>query len=90
MPYEKNNKKSIFHYTIFNNIWMDLRKIQKAMVKMYGITVDKCNGLLKFVIKLDEAQIQKCQKMERVSISLMNRAIEYSKGSREDPGFKVQ
>ena len=90
MPYEKNKRKSTFHYTIYNNIWMDLRKIQIAMVKMYGITVDECNGHLKFVLKLDEAQIQKSQKMERISISLMNRAIEYSLGSTEEPNYKVQ
>ena len=32
MPYEKNKRKSTCHYTIYSNIWMDLRKIQIAMV----------------------------------------------------------
>ena len=25
--YEKKNKKSIFEYNAFNNIWMDLKKV---------------------------------------------------------------
>ena len=78
MPYEKQKKKSSFEYNSFNNIWMDLQKVQTVMVNFYEISMSECNGNLKFVLKLDEAQILKCQKMERVSISLMNRALEYS------------
>lgn len=78
MPFEKQHKRSIFEYTIFNNIWMDLKRVQIAMVKLYKISIDECHGHLIFVLKLDEAQIQKNQKMERVSISLMNHALEYS------------
>ena len=90
MPYEKQKKKSSFEYSSFNNIWIDLQKIQTAMVNFYEISMSECNGKLKFVLKLDEAQILKCQKMERVSISLMNRALEYSQCQRDTPGYKIQ
>ena len=90
MPYEKQKKKSVFEYNAFNNIWMDLKKVQIAMVQLYGIGVSECNGKLIFVLKLDEAQILKGQKMERISISIMNRALEYSQCKRDTQGYKVQ
>lgn len=90
MPYEKQKKKSFFEYNAFNNIWMDLKKVQIAMVQLYGISVSECSGKILFVLKLDEAQILKCQKMERISISIMNRSLEYSQNRRDTPGFKVQ
>ena len=57
---------------------MNLKKVQIAMVQLYQMSVDECGGKLIFVLKLDEAQVQKSQKMERVSISLMNRILDYS------------
>ena len=90
MPYEKKNKKSVFEYNAFNNIWMDVRKVQIAMVHLYGINVSECDGKLIFVLKLDEAQILKCQKMERISICIMNRALDYSQCKRDTTGHKVQ
>ena len=59
MPYDKGGRKCSFEYNAFNNIWMNVRKIQIAMIKYYGIKDHECEGLLKFVMKLDEAQIQK-------------------------------
>ena len=50
------------------------------MIKYYGIKDHECEGLLKLVMKLDEAQIQKSQKLERISISLMNGPLDYSNG----------
>ena len=47
---------------------MDLKKVQIAMVQLYGMSVDEGEGKLIFVLKLDEAQIQKSQNMERISI----------------------
>ena len=90
MPYEKQKKKSLLKYNAFNNIWMDLKKVQIAMVQLYGITVSECNEKIIFVLKLDEAQILKCQKMERISISIMNRYVEYNQCKRDTPGCKVQ
>lgn len=44
-----------------------------------------------FVLKMDEAEIVKHQKMERVSVTLMNRALHEPQLSKEDPRyFSVQ
>ena len=59
MPFVKEKIKSSFEYNIFNNIWMDLRTVQKAMIGLYKISVDESNGHLKFVTKLDKDQIKK-------------------------------
>jgi len=45
------------------------------MVMFYDMIVAECNGLLKFVIKLDESEIVKGQKLGRVSITLMKCAL---------------
>lgn len=89
MPYEKQKKKDIFEYNAHNNIWMDLKKVQIAMVKLYGMNVSECDGKIIFVLKVDEAQILKCQKMERISICIMNRALDFSLCKRDNPSFKV-
>ena len=60
------------------------------MVRLYRISVSKCSGKIIFVLKLDEAQILKCQKMERLSISIMNISLEYNQCRRDTPGCKVQ
>ena len=39
----------------FNNIWLDVEKVQSAMVKFYDMKVKQCNGMLVFVLKIDEA-----------------------------------
>ena len=57
---------------------MNVKKIQIAMIKYYGISDLESEGLLKFVMKLDEAQTPKSQKLERISISLMNGPLIYS------------
>ena len=45
------------------------------MVGSYGVTLAENDGVLKFVIKLDECEVIKMQKMERITITLMNRAL---------------
>ena len=40
-----------------NNFVLDIIKIQQSMVVFYDMTVAECNGLLQFVIKLDESEI---------------------------------
>ena len=37
-----------------------------------------------------EAQIQKSQKLERISISLMNGPLDYSNGKLDSQAYKVQ
>ena len=64
-----------FQYNQFNNVYIDAIKLQQAMVQYYGVTREECNGKLIFVLKLDECQVVKGQRLERVSLTLMNRAL---------------
>lgn len=73
-----------------NNFVLDVIKIQQSMVVFYDMTVAECNGLLKFVIKLDESEIVKGQKLERVSITLMNRALNTRIAEDDQKYFSVQ
>ena len=68
-------------YTEYNNIFLDLELLQRRMVDFYDIGLDEVNGLLKFVIKMDECEIINEKKVERVTVTLMNRAL--SKCSRK-------
>ena len=63
-------------YNEFNNIYIEPVKLQQAMVQYYGVTPEECNGKLIFVLKLDECQVVKGQRLERVSVTLMNRALQ--------------
>lgn len=64
-----------FQYNAFNNVFIDLITLQQAMIKYYGLTWDECKGNVVFVLKLDECQVVKGRKLERVSLTLMNRAL---------------
>ena len=55
-------------YDEFNNIFMDLELLQKRMVEFYDISYEETSGVLQFVIKMDECEISKEKKMERVTI----------------------
>ena len=46
-------------------------------MEFYNITLEECKGVLKFVVKLDECEIVKEKKIERVTITLMNRALDH-------------
>ena len=48
------------------------------MIRFYNLSYEEACGLAKFVIKLDETEIIKGKKLERVSITLMNRALSIS------------
>ena len=58
-----------------NNIFFDLETLQRYVVEFFEIRTEECDGVLKFVLKLDECEILKNIKMERVSITLMNMAF---------------
>lgn len=47
-------------------------------MEFYDISFEETAGLLKFVIKTDEFKIVKEKKVERVTITLMNRALNTS------------
>ena len=64
-----------FLYNEFNNVYVDVENLQVSMIKYYGLTHSECNGKVLFVMKLDECQVVKGQRLERVSITLMSRAL---------------
>ena len=77
-------------YDPFNNIFVELQQLQRRMVEFYNITLEECKGVLKFVIKLDECEIVKEKKIERVTITLMNRALDPSITKTSSKYFSVQ
>ncbi len=73
----------------YNNLFLDLELLQKRMVEFYNITFEECAGKLQFVLKMDECEILKQTKFERVTITLMNRALQNI--NKNDPSyFSVQ
>lgn len=62
-------------YNASNNLFVDINLLLRYMVTFYEITVEKVTCKLIIVLKLDESEIVKGQKMERVSITLMNGAL---------------
>ena len=73
---KKNTQNEILILNSKNNIWLYLEKILQAMVKFYDISIEEAHGKLVFVIKLDEMELINSEKYERVSITLMNRAMD--------------
>ena len=72
-----------------NNFVLRLERLQSTMVQFYDMTQEECNGILKFVIKLDESEIFKGQKMGRVSINLMNRDLDSCVTPKDPKYFSV-
>ena len=77
-------------YDKYNNIFYDLIALQTYIVQLFEVTSEECNGVLKFVIKLDECELVKETKVERVTITLMNRALDESISANDPRHFSVQ
>lgn len=60
------------------------------MVKFYDISIEEAHGKLVFVIKLDEMELINSEKYERVSITLMNRAMDPKIEVTDKKYFSVQ
>jgi len=74
-----------------NSFFVDVETVQRTMVKLYGITTLEVEGdPLIFCLKLDEAEIIHGQKLERVSITLMNRALNPAIKPNSAQYFSVQ
>ena len=69
---------------------MELQQLQRRMVEIYNITFEECKGVLKFVVKINECKIVKEKKMQRVTITLMNRALDPSITKTSSKYFSVQ
>ena len=65
-------------YDSWNNVFVELQQLHKRMVELYNIILEECKGFLKFVVKLDACEMVKEKKIERVIITLMNRALDPS------------
>ncbi|MCO5552258.1 hypothetical protein L7F22_005770 [Adiantum nelumboides] len=63
---------------------------QSYIVQLLDVTSEEFNGVLKIVIKLDECKLVKETKVERVTITLMNRALDASIGPNDPQNFSVQ
>ena len=55
-------------YDPLNNIFVELQQLQRRMVEFYNITLEEYKGVLNIVIKLDECEIVKEKRIERVTI----------------------
>ena len=70
------NKDREVHFNEYNNIFFDLERLEQNMVRFYNISPDEVDSKLIFVLKLDECEILKQKKTERITITLMNRALQ--------------
>lgn len=84
------SKEVPFVLNASNNFVLDICRVQMAMVMFYNMSMDECRGKLQFVLKLDESEIIKGQKLERVSITLMNRALDLDINENHPSYFSVQ
>lgn len=76
-------------YNNSNNLFIDINQLLTFIINFYGITNENVNNKLIVVLKLDESEIIKGQKMERVSLTIMNGALSNSEDS-EGLNFSVQ
>ena len=58
------------------------------LMAFYCVSLD-CNGKLVFFIKLDECEVVKGHKLERVSITLMNKALQHAKDNTIVEEFSI-
>lgn len=83
-----NSKAGNLSYDSTNNLFVDLNHLLRFIVKFYNITSESVSKLI-LVLKLDESEVIKGQKLERVSITLMNGALSNATNS-VDLNFSVQ
>lgn len=84
-----SSKGESLSYDMSNNLFIDINQLLTFLVEFYSLTNEKVNNKLIIVLKLDESEIIKGQKMERVSLTLMNGALLNSEHSADFP-FSVQ
>lgn len=74
----------------YTNIFFDLEALQSYAVQYFKVTTSECSGMLKLALKLDECELLKCKKMQRVTITLMNRALDPSITKKDARYLSVQ
>ncbi|KAJ7560879.1 hypothetical protein O6H91_03G004200 [Diphasiastrum complanatum] len=83
-----NSKHGTLSYDSTNNMFVDLNHLLRFIVKFYGITNESVEKLI-LVLKLDESEVIKGQKLERVSVTIMSGTLSSTINS-ESLDFSVQ
>lgn len=86
--YQSKDKKSM-SYNQSNNLFVDMNTLLRFIIHFYDISTEKVDSKIVLVLKLDESELIKGQKMERVSITLMNGALQKT-NDQGDFNFSVQ
>ena len=73
-----------------NNLWYDIEWVLQLIVRYYDISIEEGCRKLIVVLKLDEMELVNMEKYERVSITLMNRALDPNLDKESDKYFQVQ
>ena len=66
-----NSKDREVVFNEHTNIFFDIEALQRYAIHFFEVTTSECSGVLKFALKIDECELLKCKKMERVTITLI-------------------
>ena len=75
---------------IMDNVMLDVNRLLQTLVHLYDITAEEVMSVLKICIKLDETVWAGDKKMERLTITVMNRALAGKDSCRPDQWFQVR
>lgn len=75
---------------IMQNVQMDVNKVLQTLVHLYDLRAEEVNGKLKVCLKLDETIWAGDRKMERLTVTVMNRALGGKDSCEPDQWFSVQ
>lgn len=75
---------------IMDNVMMDVIKLLQTLVHLYDIKAEEVMSVLKICIKLDETVWAGDKKMERLTITIMNRALAGKDSCSPDQWFQVR
>ena len=87
---KKKASSEIFPLIRKNNLWYDIEWVLQLIVRYYDISIEEGCRKLIVVLKLDEMELVNMEKYERVSITLMNRALDPNLDKESDKYFQVQ
>jgi len=75
---------------IMDNVQMDVTKLLQTLVHLYDIREQEVNSVLKVCLKLDETIWAGDKKMERLTVTVMNRALAGQENCAPEHWFQVQ
>ena len=71
-------------YNKHNNLFVDLKTLQRYAVHLLDMNWEESNGVLKFFLKLNKCKVLKNRRLKRFTITLMNKALDLSI-TKEEP-----